>query len=62
MEIKNDIGKPMSYQIIDEMFSIIKKQKHFDAETIAGLESLWTSGNLQRSELVIQVIKPNPEE
>ena len=62
MEIENDISRPMSYQIIDEMFSIIKEQNYFDAETITGLENLWISGNLKRSDLVIQVIKPNPEE
>ncbi len=59
---ENKTSKPIPDQIMEEVLSVIRKQKDFDDETIDGLESLWRGGDLKRAERIINVIKPKSEE
>lgn len=59
---ENKTSKPIPDQVMEEVLSVIRKQKDFDDETIDGLESLWRGGDLKRAERIINVIKPKSEE
>lgn len=62
MDKEENASKPIPDQIIEEVLSVIKKQKDFDAEIINGIEKLRRSGELKRAERIISVIKPDSEE
>ena len=53
--------EPITVEILSEMFTSIAKQEEFDAQAIAEVKKLAAGGNLNKTDLVIQAVKPNPE-
>lgn len=62
MEKETNVSKPIPDQIIEEVLSVIRKQKDFDDETMTAIEGLWKGGELKRTEKIIMVIRPGSEE
>lgn len=59
---KNEVVKPLTEQVLDEMINNIKNKEEFDNDIIVNLSNLVREGNLKKVEQVINAIKPKKED